>query len=97
MSSSQEFLKPELVTTRNWAHVIKLNTENSTDLEGSEAGDIAILPRRKAGESNPRKERAAVVLTRTVLEGYFEMPLSAAAKELVRFNHDLELGEWKVI
>ena len=96
MSRSQAcFLKPELGTTRDWAHIIISGPEKNTELEGSEPGDITILPRRKGGKSpsNPPTERAPVVLTRTVLEGFFEMPLSAAAKELVRFKHDRKLGE----
>ena len=46
--------------------------------------DYAILPRRKAGQSVPLGERAPVLLTKSVLANYFGMPLSAAAKELVR-------------
>ena len=45
--------------------------------------DYAILPRRKAGQSVPLGERAPVLLTKEVLANYFQMPLSAAAKELV--------------
>jgi hypothetical protein len=61
---------------------------------GLEKGDYAILPRRKAGQLVPVGERAAVVMTRVVLEGYFGMPLSAAAKELVRirFKRDRDLN-----
>lgn len=52
--------------------------------------DYAILPRRKAGQSVPVGERAPVLLTKSVLSNYFGMPLSAAAKELVR-KHCLPL------
>ncbi len=45
--------------------------------------DIAILPRRKAGQIAVVRERAPVMLTRSVLENYFGMPLNVAAKELV--------------
>jgi hypothetical protein len=45
--------------------------------------DFAILPRRKAGQVTVVRERAPVMLTRAVLENYFGMPLSVAARELV--------------
>jgi hypothetical protein len=48
--------------------------------------DFAILPRRKAGQVAAVKERAPVMLTRSVLENYFGMPLSVAAKELVMIS-----------
>ncbi len=52
----------------------------------TEMRDYAILPRRKAGQSVAVGERAPVLLTKSVLSNYFGMPLSAAAKELVRRN-----------
>ncbi len=52
--------------------------------------DYAILPRRKAGQSNAG-DRCPVRLTKDVLEKYFGMPLIRASKELVSiiFNHFL--------
>jgi hypothetical protein len=72
--------------TRAWTSAIRIQTEVHLDLEKSDSGDYAVLPRRKAGQSIPLGERAAVVLTRSVLERYFGTPLSSAAKELVRFS-----------
>ena len=80
--------------TSSWTSAIRLHTETQPYLEKSDAGDYAVLPRRKAGQSVPLGERAAVVLTKSVLEGYFGMPLSAAAKELVRFNYSIV--NWEV-
>jgi hypothetical protein len=44
--------------------------------------DYAILPRRKAGQTNAG-DRCPVRLTKDVLEKYFGMPLIRASKELV--------------
>ena len=79
-----------------WTGAIRLHAEAHHGLGKCDAADYAVLPRRKAGQSIPLGERAAVVLTRSVLEGYFDMPLSAAAKELVSFDPDRELEEWKL-
>jgi hypothetical protein len=75
--------QPEHGNANAWP---SLHAEKLPDVENRGTGDYAILPRRKAGQSIPLGERAAVVLTKAVLEGYFGMPLSKAAKELVRFN-----------
>jgi hypothetical protein len=48
--------------------------------------DYAILPRRKAGQTNSG-DRCPVRLTKDVLEKYFGMPLIRASKELVSTVH----------
>ncbi len=63
----------------------------TVQLSHAEMRDYAILPRRKAGQSVPVGERAPVLLTNSVLSNYFGMPLSAAAKELVRKTSAAEM------
>ncbi|EKX45603.1 hypothetical protein GUITHDRAFT_108477 [Guillardia theta CCMP2712] len=48
----------------------------------TEYGDIAIFPRRKAGQSGMGSNRPPVVVTREVLESHFNMPLLAVCKKL---------------
>jgi hypothetical protein len=65
--------------------IVMQSTNSYENRNGSEGlKDYAILPRRKAGQTPPAGERAPVLLTNEVLSKYFCMPLSAAAKELVR-------------
>ena len=93
MSQTEMHPQPEPEVTSAWTSAIRIHTELHLDLEKSDPGDYAILPRRKAGQSTPMGERAAVVLTRSVLESYFGMPLNAAAKELVRFSPTREFSK----
>ncbi len=48
--------------------------------------DFAIHPRRKSGQPIPPTDRGPVILTRSLLENYFGMPLIDVAKNLVMFN-----------
>ena len=61
-----------------------LDQGSSENLSAQESSilDYAILPRRKAGQTNIG-DRLPVRLTKEVLEQYFGMPLIMASKELV--------------
>lgn len=47
--------------------------------------DITIFPRRKAGQDKLGSNRPPIVISRTVLESYFNMPQQKVCEELVSF------------
>ncbi|MGB1597048.1 MAG: hypothetical protein ACPIOQ_30090 [Promethearchaeia archaeon] len=48
--------------------------------------DITIFPRRKAGQDKLGSNRPPIVISRTVLESYFNMPQQKVCEKLVRFS-----------